>query len=138
MAECLGDRNKKAPLQVPAPHLDHRPRQRRGAEQVRLRTKLLDVTTDRDRFVDPRPIVELRDGYGLERVERREFGALVLQTAEIDLNARNRDAFLSKKNADAARTWREIGVVSFTPAFSPMDRRRGPSLGASRLRLRVR
>src|SRR5271154_2970627 len=111
VAQHLRDRQEEAPFELALPHLDRRLFDRLYAEQVRLWPKRLDITADGDRFGDPGPVVEFENRNGLERIQRREFWSLVLELAEIDLDARDRYALFRQEDAHAARARRQVGVV---------------------------
>src|SRR5271165_5436628 len=108
------------PLDAALPHLDPGPFEGRPAEQVRLRMEFLDVAADGDRFADDSPVVELGQRDRLQRIEGGEFRGLVFELAEIDLDPRNRDAFLGEEDPHAARVRGKVGIVQLQASLRPI------------------
>ena len=101
------------------------------AEQRRLRLHRLEITADGDRFGDHRAVVEYQRWHALKWVDRGIFRRLVLLGHDVDLLARQRDAFFGKKNARPARIWRHTAVVELhdspVPKIARGSRTRPPS-----------
>src|SRR5271170_3419905 len=108
----LGDGKEKLQLEPPVPHFHSRAFERADAEQRRLRTELLEITTDSRRFGDYLAVVELEHRHGLERIENAEGHRLLVQTGQIHVDHRHGHSLFRQEDADAPRVG--ITVMGWT------------------------
>ena len=107
------NRDHEIQLDPAQPHFDFRFLQRRPSEQGRFRVQFLKIATDRNRFRDTCPILQLEDWNGPNRILGQEFRRFLLALDDIRMHQRDINSFLGQKNANAAGVWPSLVVVEF-------------------------